>query len=93
MLALQPSNSDHIKFVEIAGRDRQKPQPFKQRMAQIVSLGKHPFVERKPGELAINVARLGVRIDRFEVDWLARWCSLPFPDRNVTLPKPILSVG
>jgi hypothetical protein len=39
-------------------------------MTQIVSLGKHPFVERQPRELAIDKACWGMKIDRRGLDRL-----------------------
>src|SRR5260370_14007802 len=70
ILAFQPGHPHHIEFIEIVCRDRHEAEPFEQRMTQIVDLGKHPLVESEPRELAIDKARLGMEIDRRDLDRL-----------------------
>jgi hypothetical protein len=55
-LAAQARDANHVKLVKIARRDRQKPQPFEQRMPRIGSLVEHAFIESKPGQFPVDVA-------------------------------------
>src|SRR5579859_2687426 len=62
-LAAQARHAHHVEFVEIVRRDRQEPQPLEQRVALVVGLFKHPFVERQPRKLAIDEPTLRGRFD------------------------------
>ena len=61
LMRLQAGHADHEEFIEIARRDRQEADAFKQRMVGIARFFQDPAIEREPAELAIEVARLGLR--------------------------------
>ena len=80
MLALQPSHPHHVEFIEVVCRDRHEAEPLEQRVAQIVSLGKHPLVESEPREFAIDKACCGMEIDRRDLDRLGAGTHYRSPD-------------
>ncbi len=80
ILAFQPGHPHHIEFVEIVCRDRHEPEPFEERMTQIVGLGKHPLVESEPRELAIDKACRGMEVERRDFDGLGAGAHYLSPD-------------
>ena len=61
LVRLQARDPDHEEFVEIVGRDGQEADPFEQRMLRVARFLEHAAVEREPAQLAIEVARFGLR--------------------------------
>ena len=55
-LALQAGDPDHEEFVEIVGRNREKPDPFQQRMSLVSRLLEHTAIEMQPGQLPVDEA-------------------------------------
>ncbi len=55
-LAAQAGDADHEEFVEVVGRDRQKPHPLQQRMGLVGGLLEHPAVEMQPGQFPVDEA-------------------------------------
>ena len=68
MLAFEPGHAHHIEFIEIVRRDRQKAQPFEQRMAEVVGFGENALVEGEPGEFSIDEASVAMEVDRLDLD-------------------------
>ena len=67
-LAFEAGDAHHVELVEIARRDRQKAQPFQQRMARVLGLGQNALVERQPGQLAVDKARRRRRVAGPDID-------------------------
>ncbi len=57
----QPGHAHAEEFVEVAGADRQEPQPLQQRMALVLRLLHDPVIEVEPGQLAIDEPVRAVR--------------------------------
>jgi hypothetical protein len=49
-LPFESGDADHEELVEVGGRDRQEPDPLKQRMVDVERFLEHPAVELEPGE-------------------------------------------
>ena len=73
-LLAQAGDADLEELVEVAGEDRQEPDPLQQRVARVAGLVEDPGVELEPGELAVEVGELapspwrldvGARVPRF----------------------------
>ncbi len=56
-LLVQARDPDHEKFVEVRGEDRQELQALEQRPVRAQRLAQHPFIERQPRDLAVDVQR------------------------------------
>ncbi len=67
-LTFQAGDADHVEFIEIIGRDRQEPQPLQERMAGVVALLEHPFVERQPGQFPVEEPRRRCGQIRFQLE-------------------------
>ena len=52
-LASEPGDADHVEFIQIAGRNRQKTEPFQKWVAPIAGFLEHQAIEGQPGELAV----------------------------------------
>ena len=62
-LAAQAGHAHHEELIEIAGRDRQEPQPLEQGMIDVVGLFQHTLVEREPRDLPVDQALRGSEVD------------------------------
>ncbi len=55
-LAAQTRDADHEEFVEIIGRDREKPQLLEQRVIAVRRFLQHAAIEFEPGQFAVDEA-------------------------------------
>ena len=55
-LAVEARDPDHVELVEVGGGDGEEPHPFQKRHPRVPRFLEHPFVEREPGELAVDEA-------------------------------------
>ena len=62
LVRLEAGDADHEEFVEVAGRDRQEAQPLEQRVGGVAGFLEHAAVERQPAQLAVEIARLRLRL-------------------------------
>jgi hypothetical protein len=83
--ALQNSGNSHLdKFIEIAGRDRQKFEPLEKRIILVTSLFQHALVELQPGKMPIEKILWGSQLI------VSHFCLEIYPVR-VTAMLPELS--
>ena len=50
---IQAAAADHVKLIEVAGKDRDELQPLQQRHIAVSRFLQHAFVEFQPGQLAV----------------------------------------
>ena len=53
---IRPGHPDHEELIQVAGEDRQEPDPFQQREGLVLGELQHPLVEPQPAFLAVEVA-------------------------------------